>query len=202
MFLDSQHVLKVYLKPSRKNPKISFLPFCSELVRLKIFHLIHNSVKSLRTLTFHIYSCKKKSYKFIFISLSSLFGRLIIIINLTNYLFFTYVFCWLFVDKLLVLLFKCKFSEWPADFSCIMGDLHEKRWRFYFFFLWLTPAEEGSQARSHKITLTEFIRLILDDKHSIYVYITHLSKRSLKSNNIPTNVCQLLERTQQGFINK
>ena len=64
------------------------------------------------------------------------------------------------------------------------------------FFLWLTPAEEGSQARSHKITLTEFIRLTLDDKHSIYVYITHLSKRSLKSNNIPTNVCQLLERTQ------
>ena len=45
---------------------------------------------------------------------------------------------------------------------------------FTFFFLWLTPAEERSQARSHKITLTEFIRLTLDDKHSIY--ITHLSK--------------------------
>lgn len=101
-----------------------------------------------------------------------------------------YLFCWLFVDKLLVLLFKCKFSQWPADFSCIMGDLHEKRWRFYFFFLWLTPAEEGSQARSHKITLTEFIRLTLDDKHSIY--ITHLSRRSLKSKRI----CQLFERTQ------
>ena len=38
-FLDSKHVLKVYLKPSRKNPKISFLPLCSELVRLKILHL-------------------------------------------------------------------------------------------------------------------------------------------------------------------
>ena len=38
-FLDSKHVLKVYLKHSRKNPKISFLPFCSELVRLKILHL-------------------------------------------------------------------------------------------------------------------------------------------------------------------
>ena len=95
-----------------------------------------------------------------------------------------------FVDKLLVLLFKCKFSEWLADFSCIMGDLHEKRWRFYFFFLWLTPAEEGSQARSHKITLTEFIRLALDDKNSMYT--THLSKRTLKSKRI----CHFFERTQ------
>ena len=100
--------------------------------------------------------------------LAVFFGRLIKIIKLINCLFFTYLFCWLFVDKLLVLLFKCKFSEWPADFSCIMGDLHEKRWRFYSFFLWLTPAEEGSQARSHKITLTEFIRLTLDDEHSIF----------------------------------
>ena len=32
---------------------------------------------------------------------------------------------------------------------------------FTFFFLWLTPAEEGSQARSHKIRLTEVIRLEL-----------------------------------------
>ena len=40
---------------------------------------------------------------------------------------------------------------------------------FTFFFLWLTPAEEGSQARSHKITLTEFIRLTLDDKSRTYI---------------------------------
>ena len=38
-FIHSKHVLKVYLKPSRKNPKISFLPLCSKLVRLKILHL-------------------------------------------------------------------------------------------------------------------------------------------------------------------
>ena len=38
-FLDSKHVLKVYLKPSRKNPKILFLPLCSLLVRLNILHL-------------------------------------------------------------------------------------------------------------------------------------------------------------------
>ena len=42
-FLDSKHVLEVYLKPSRKNPKISFLPLCSKLVRLKILYLRINS---------------------------------------------------------------------------------------------------------------------------------------------------------------
>ena len=31
--------VKVYLKPSRKNPKFLFLPLCSLLVRLKILHL-------------------------------------------------------------------------------------------------------------------------------------------------------------------
>ena len=39
-FLDSKHVLKVYLMPSRKYFFISFLPLCSVLVRLKILHLI------------------------------------------------------------------------------------------------------------------------------------------------------------------
>ena len=38
-FLDSKHVLKVYLKPSRKKIFFSFLPLSSELVRLKILHL-------------------------------------------------------------------------------------------------------------------------------------------------------------------
>ena len=39
-FLDSKHVLKVYLKPSRKKQKKIFLPLCSLLVRLKIPYLI------------------------------------------------------------------------------------------------------------------------------------------------------------------
>jgi hypothetical protein len=34
-FLDSKHVLKVYFKPSRKNPDFGFLPLPSKLVRLK-----------------------------------------------------------------------------------------------------------------------------------------------------------------------
>ena len=38
-FLDSKHVLKVYLKPSRKNQKILFLPLSSVLVWLRILHL-------------------------------------------------------------------------------------------------------------------------------------------------------------------
>ena len=114
-----------------------------------------------------------------------------------------YLFCWLFADKLLVLLFKCKFSEWPADFSCIMGDLHEKRWRFYFFFLWLTPAEEGSQARSHKITLTEFIRLTLEDKHSTFIHYTlfktKLEIKEYSNNRLSTSWKNSIH---QVFINK
>ena len=40
-FLDSKHVLKVYFKPSRKNPDFYFLflPLSSELVWLKTRHL-------------------------------------------------------------------------------------------------------------------------------------------------------------------
>jgi hypothetical protein len=33
-FLNSKHVLKVYFKPSRKNPDFGFLPLPSNLVRL------------------------------------------------------------------------------------------------------------------------------------------------------------------------
>ena len=40
MFLDSNHVLKVYFKPSRKNQDFLFLPLCSVPVWLKIRYLI------------------------------------------------------------------------------------------------------------------------------------------------------------------
>ena len=39
MFLDSNHVLKVYFKPSRKNQDFLFLPLCSVPVWLKIRYL-------------------------------------------------------------------------------------------------------------------------------------------------------------------
>ena len=39
-FLDSKHVLKVYFKPSRKNPYFLFLPLSSQPVWLKIHCLI------------------------------------------------------------------------------------------------------------------------------------------------------------------
>ena len=48
MFLDSKHVLKLYLKPSRKNPKKNFLPLCSELVWLKILHLSIKDHKKIK----------------------------------------------------------------------------------------------------------------------------------------------------------
>ena len=38
-FFDSKHELKVYFKPSRKNPDFIFLPLPSELVWLKIRYL-------------------------------------------------------------------------------------------------------------------------------------------------------------------
>ena len=41
MFLDSNHVLKVYLKPSRKNQEFLFLPLSSVPVLLKIRFLKH-----------------------------------------------------------------------------------------------------------------------------------------------------------------
>jgi hypothetical protein len=42
--LDSKHVLKLYFKSSRKNPDFLFLPLPSELVWLKIHHLMKESI--------------------------------------------------------------------------------------------------------------------------------------------------------------
>ena len=45
-FLDSKHVLKLYFKPSRKNPYFLFLSLPSEPLWLKICHLIKTTIVS------------------------------------------------------------------------------------------------------------------------------------------------------------
>jgi hypothetical protein len=42
-FLHSKHVLKVYFKPSRKNPDFGFIPLPSMLVQLKNPYLSRNA---------------------------------------------------------------------------------------------------------------------------------------------------------------